>query len=184
MLLAKVHFLCFLKELSAKIKGKAYSMYKINNTKRRRCSCNVKKKNHCIIISIQKISSIHKFILKILPILMSHELNDHGHFWQGPLINFWIEFFFFWICTSMQKNQFILSGHFWDRVNFRVSWPDWRHQFLTMPTQNIFDMLLILVNLYQHVKNRFIPFAHSFETVNSSSTHFWPRQPLKFSINF
>ena len=41
-------------------------------------------KNHyqhyCIIISIQKISSIHKFIFKIQQSLGSHELKAHGHF--------------------------------------------------------------------------------------------------------
>ena len=29
------------------------------------------------------------------------------------------------------KNHFILSIHFWDKVNFRVPWPDWPHPFLT-----------------------------------------------------
>ena len=36
-------------------------------------------KNYCITISIQKISSIHKFILKMQQILGSHE-PSHGHF--------------------------------------------------------------------------------------------------------
>ena len=35
-----------------------------------------------------------------------------------------------------------------------------------MPTQKIFDQLLIFMNLYQHAKNQFIPFAHSSDTVN------------------
>ena len=37
-------------------------------------------KNYCITFSIQKISSIHKFILKIQQILGSHELKGHCHF--------------------------------------------------------------------------------------------------------
>ena len=37
-------------------------------------------KNYCIIINIQKISSIHKFILKIKQILGSHEIKGNGHF--------------------------------------------------------------------------------------------------------
>ena len=37
-------------------------------------------KNYCITISIQKISSIDIFILKIQQILGSHELKGHGHF--------------------------------------------------------------------------------------------------------
>ena len=34
-------------------------------------------KNYCITVSMQKISSIHKFIQQIL---VSHERNDHAHF--------------------------------------------------------------------------------------------------------
>ena len=34
-------------------------------------------KNYCIIVNMQKISSIHKLIQQILG---SHELNDHAHF--------------------------------------------------------------------------------------------------------
>ena len=41
-------------------------------------------KNYCITISIQKISSIHKFILKIQQIFGSHELKDYGHFSPQP----------------------------------------------------------------------------------------------------
>ena len=35
-----------------------------------------------------------------------------------------------------------------------------------MPTQKIFDQLLIFVNLYQHAKNQFIPSVHSSDTVS------------------
>ena len=53
------------------------------------------------------------------------------------------------------KNQFISSLHSWDTVNFRVPWPDRPHPFLTMPTQNFFDHILIYVNSYhQHAKNQ------------------------------
>ena len=53
------------------------------------------------------------------------------------------------------KNQFIPSLHSWDTVNFRVPWPDRPHPFLTMPTQNLFDHILIYVNSYhQHTKNQ------------------------------
>ena len=67
-----------------------------------------------------KISSIHKFILKIQWILQSHELKDHGHFWPCPPKNHWIYFQCSWICTNMQKFCFIPSVHFSDTVNFRV----------------------------------------------------------------
>ena len=36
--------------------------------------------NYCTTISIQKISPIHEFIVKIQKILASRELNGHGHF--------------------------------------------------------------------------------------------------------
>ena len=41
-------------------------------------------KNYCITIRIQKISSIHKLILKIQQVLGSHELEGHGHFGPCP----------------------------------------------------------------------------------------------------
>ena len=37
-------------------------------------------KNYCTTVSMQKISSINKLILKIQQILGSHELNGHTHF--------------------------------------------------------------------------------------------------------
>ena len=36
--------------------------------------------NLCVTISMQKISSIHKFILQIQQIPESHEPKDHAHF--------------------------------------------------------------------------------------------------------
>ena len=38
-------------------------------------------KSYCFTISIQKISPIHEFLLKIQQILGSHELKEHDHFW-------------------------------------------------------------------------------------------------------
>ena len=44
-----------------------------------------------------------------------------------------------------------------------------------MPTQKIFDQLLIFENLYQHAKNQFIPSVHSSDTVNFKvPSHDWP----------
>ena len=37
-------------------------------------------KNYCITISIQKITFIHKFILKMQQMLGSHELTGYEHF--------------------------------------------------------------------------------------------------------
>ena len=38
-------------------------------------------KHYCITVSMQKISSIHKFIQQIL---RSHEINYYAHLLQGP----------------------------------------------------------------------------------------------------
>ena len=38
--------------------------------------------------------------------------------------------------------------------------------FWQMPTQKIFDQLLIFVILYQHAKNQFIPSFHSSDVVD------------------
>ena len=42
----------------------------------------------------------------------------------------------------------------------------WQHPLLTMPTQKVYDQLLIFVNLYQHAKNQFILSVHSLDAVN------------------
>ena len=113
------------------------------NIKPKNKKCNVGLiKNYCITVSMQKISSIHKLIQQILG---SHELNDHAHFWPSPPKNHWNNFLLFWICTTMQKNQFIPSIHSWDTANFRVLWPDWPHPFLAAPIQNFFDQILICI---------------------------------------
>ena len=49
-------------------------------------------KNYCIKVCMQKISSIHKVILKIEQILGSDELNINTHFWPQPPKNHWINF--------------------------------------------------------------------------------------------
>ena len=69
----------------------------------------------------------------------------------------------FWNCTV---NQLIPSVHSSDRVNFRVQRPDWLYPFLTMPDQRILNQLLILVNLYQYVKNWVVSSVCSGEMVD------------------
>ena len=54
------------------------------------------------------------------------------------------------------RNDLIPSVHFW------VLWPEWPHPFLTIPTQKIFDQVLIFVIMYQHAKNQFIYSTCSF----------------------
>ena len=89
--------------------------------------------------SIQKISSNHKFILKMQQILGSHELNP-----LSASLNLY----------QHTKNQFTPSVDFWDTVNLSCPLSDWPHtHFLTM--------IPIFVNLYQHAKNQFIPPVHS-----------------------
>ena len=61
-------------------------------------------KNYCIAISIQKFSSIHKFILKMKQILGSHELTGHGHFWPRPPKNDWIKFSFPELAPACKKS--------------------------------------------------------------------------------
>ena len=69
----------------------------------------------------------------------------------------------------MQKTSML------ETANFRATWPNWPHPFLTMPTQNYFDQLLIWVNLHQHAKNQFIPSVHSSDTVSVKvPSHDWP----------
>ena len=85
-------------------------------------------KKYCIPISIQKISSIHKFIFKIAD-------------FRAALA--WLNFY------QHPKNQLIRSVHFWNIGNFRVLWPDSPHSFLTMSTQQTFNHLFICMDVYQ-----------------------------------
>ena len=64
------------------------------------------------------------------------------------------------------KNQFILSVHFPDTVNFRVLSPDWPHPFLTIitPPPKISYHLSICVNLCLHAKNQIISSVDSWDT--------------------
>ena len=96
-----------------------------------------------------KISSTHKFILKIQHILGYHELNGYIHFWPCPPKNNWKSFYFSWVCTSMQK---ISSFHLFiieiQPILESCPWPDWLHPFLIMSTQKYFDTLFyICINM-------------------------------------
>ena len=71
-------------------------------------------KNYFITISIQKISSIHKFILKRQQILGYHELKDHGLFMTTPTQKPLNQFLAFLNLYQHTKNQFIQSVHFLD----------------------------------------------------------------------
>ena len=106
-------------------------------------------KNCCITINIQKISSIHKFNLKVTRTKRPCQFlmpNQKSFSQLSAFLNLY----------QNAKNQFTPSVHFWDTVNFRVMWPDWPRPFLIMHTQKIFDQLLVYVNLYQHAKNQAI----------------------------
>ena len=63
------------------------------------------------------------------------------------------------------KKSVVPSVHFWDTANFRVQRPDWPHSFLTIHNHEIFDQLLIFVNLYQHAKNEAVSSIFSGEMV-------------------
>ena len=101
---------------------------------------------------MKKIIWFHKLILKIQHILGSHGLNGHVHFLTTPTQKLLKQLLAFLILHQQVKNQFILSIHSWDTVNYRVSRPNQPHPFLSMPVQKCFDQILIYVILYQHCK--------------------------------
>ena len=74
----------------------------------------------------------------------------------------------------------IPSDHSSDTINFRFQRPDWPHPFLNMPNQEIFNQLLIFMNLYQHAKNEAVSPPCSGEIVDLKilESHwlraFWP----------
>ena len=64
------------------------------------------------------------------------------------------------------KTQLKPSVHSWDRVNLESRNQIGHTHFLTMPNQQIFDQLLIFVNLYQHAKNEVVSAICSGEIVD------------------
>ena len=118
--------------------------------------------NYCIIVSIQKISSIYKLILKIKQVLASHELNGYTHFWPSPPKKPLGQLLAFPNLDQDANNQLIPSIHYWDTVNFRVLWTDCPHSFLTMLQPKKFDEL----SLYQHAKNQTISLICSGDMVD------------------
>ena len=127
-------------------------------------------KNNSINPSMQKISSIHSFILEIQQIIESHDLKGHSHIWPT--------FSFLKYALACKKSaRFIHSlklkshAHFWPHshpkiikviLNFpefasawKISsvhlsihypftlWPRWPQPFLTTPTPIFFYQLLI-----------------------------------------
>ena len=83
---------------------------------------------------------------------------DHAH----P-IYFWLAFNF---CESESTGKKI------SLFDLRVLLHDWPHPFLKMPTPNIFNHVLICMNLYQHVKNQLTSSVHSSDALN-----FWLQRP-------
>ena len=59
------------------------------------------------------------------------------------------------------RNQFIPFIHSWDKVNFRVSWLDWPHPILTMPTQFFFDNFKFMWICINMQKNQAISLIYS-----------------------
>ena len=117
-------------------------------------------------MSIQKISPIHKFILKITadirvswnkkqwPFLTTptqkslNQLSAFLNLYQHEKIILF-HLFIFEIQSILESCDQTGHTHFWQ-----------------MPTQRFSDQLLIFVIMYQHAKNQFISFAHSSDKVN------------------
>ena len=75
------------------------------------------------------------------------------------------------------KNQFFCL------FILQIQWIEYHHQtshtpFLTIPTPEMFNHLLICMNLYQHPKNQLVPSVHSWDTINFRVQ--WPDCPRLF----
>ena len=122
-------------------------------------------KNYCIPLSIQKISSVHKLILKMPQILRSYELTCHGQpFLITPtkILNQLLAFLNLY--QHAKKSVYSICS-FWDTVNFKVPWSDLSHWFLTMPTQKFWSAFNFCESL-SSCKKSIILFLHSSDTVS------------------
>ena len=122
--------------------------------------------HYCITVSIKKSAQFINSFLIIQQILRSHELNGYAHFWPCPTKNHWNKFLLSWICTSRQKIS--LFHHLILEIQSNLEFHDQTGhiQFLIMATQNVFDQLLIVVNLCQHAKNLAISLIFSADMVH------------------
>ena len=117
-------------------------------------------KKFCITISIQKISSIHKFIIKIQQFLGYHELKK----WSSSSKIIKSTFSFPEFAPAWKKSLYSICSFLSSVTRPATS-------ILTMPTKKNFHQLLIFVIMYQHAQNQFILFVHSSDTVPSPD---WP----------
>ena len=105
-----------------------------------RVGLSINQSKHKLLHQFQhaKIGWFHKLILEMPQILESHEIKDHGHFWQSLPKHYWSNHWLSWVYISMQK-----SSSF--------------HQFILeispFSTTKFFDQLSTFMNLYQHAKN-------------------------------
>ena len=93
-------------------------------------------------------------------ILLTQKIYDQHYLWSVKLLLTIVNLY------QHENNQFILSVHSSNTVNFRVPSPDWPQSVLITLTSKIFNHLLILMNLYQHAKSQLIPSVHYSDTIN------------------
>ena len=72
-------------------------------------------KNYYITSSVQKLSSIHRFILEIKQIFESQDLKGHSNMWPCAYIKYLDTMY------KHAKNQLILLIYSWDTANYRVN---------------------------------------------------------------
>ena len=110
-----------------------------------------------------------------------------GSWTKRSSLNHWINFSVSWICTSMQN---ISLFHLLIFANFRVTWPDHPHPFLTMinpkNVQSPFNL-----HEFVHAKNQLIPSVYSWDTTNFKEsrdqighTYFFPCRTKIFRSTF
>ena len=83
-------------------------------------------------------SLFHPFILEIQSILELGNLTSHSYFWPCSPKKLFDQLLIIVNLYQHMKNQFLLFLHFYNSAHFRILWPDWPRQSLTISTP-IFD---------------------------------------------
>ena len=113
--------------------------------------------------SMQKISSIHQFILEKQQILEYHDLKGHIYFLIIPTQYLLKQFLAFLKLYQYAKNQFNSSIHSSDTADFRVPWPKRPRSFFDH-THSIF--IKVIFSLFKIVS----VCKKSVQSINSSDT--------------
>ena len=124
-----------------------------------------------IITSLSASKKSAQFInlFLISNILETHDLKDHTNFWPCYPNIIKVTFSFPEFVAACKRISLIHLFIIDDTVNSRVLWPEWPHQFLTMPIQEYFSPYVWYQNFSKQESCRNIANNTNFHYLKATS---------------